>query len=133
MSKSCNLAEALQKKNTRVVCPGLPDETYEFAQYVADHIDDRSASNPEMFGFTLFSAVGDIRRNHCGFGVGAKVIPEYIQTHREMVLKNACYILQILDVVTNRLFATAVRHSIKVCDMGWTTVPIWRPLVQRAE
>ena len=114
--KSANMKDALA--TSRSTCPGLPEDTYRFAEYLSGRINE----NVSPFGMTLefVYARSDIEAGRCR--IGAEELPDYVAENKEGILENAKYILQIIDGNANKGYASAVRDMCK--DMLNWEVPI---------
>lgn len=92
--------------NAREACPGMSEEVYQISDYLSENINDEVY--PTGMVIALLCVLDDIQKGRCGFASG-KSFPEYFITHRTQTLAQACYILQVIDAVTDAAFAGEVR------------------------
>jgi hypothetical protein len=97
--------------DTRTKCPGMSEEVYQLADYLAKHINEEIV--PRGVVIILICTMDDINKGRCGFGGGDCSFPDYFIEHKSQVLAQACYILQIIDEVTDAEFANDVRTECK--------------------
>lgn len=97
--------------DAREKCPGMSEEVYQLADYLAKHINEEVV--PIGVVRTLACAMDDIKKARCGFGGVDCSLPDYLIKHKSQVLAQACYILQIVDAVTDAEFADDVRTGCK--------------------
>ncbi len=95
----------------RVKCHGMPEEVYQLADYLAKHINEEVV--PTGITIALICTMDDINKGRCGFGGGNCSFPDFFVEHKSQVLAQACYILQIVDEITDAEFADAVRTECK--------------------
>jgi len=96
--------------DAREKCPGMSEDIYQLADYLAKHINEEVV--PSGVTIALFCAIDDIKKGCCGFG-GNCSFPDYLIEHKYQVLAQACYIIQIVDAVTDADFADDVRIECK--------------------
>lgn len=111
MKHAC-LHDLLLSDDLKAKCPGLAEPVYEFAKYIGEHIPEGELS-PETFSCTAVLALDDILKGRCGFLVGDSDFPQYLVEHREEVLIQAPFVLQIIDAITDEEFATETRNVCK--------------------
>ncbi len=96
---------------SREKCPGLSEEVYALADYMAKIANDTL----EPWGMVMYLAlsIGDILRGENGFASGeSKEIPECLSKHKTQVWTQAVYIPQIIDAIADKDFAEEFR---KIC------------------
>lgn len=103
-------------KNARKACPGMSDEVYILADYIAKYISNADL-NPSGMLMTLVCVQDDLQRGRCGFAGGDKVPEEFI-SRRDALTAQFCYILQVIDAIFEADFADAVRNECKEA-FGW--------------
>lgn len=102
-----NLREKLSK--SREMCPGLSEEVYALADYMAmlTDTDPTAVSEPRDTAFILFMCLGNIMSGYSGSVVpDIDEFPEYFITHKEQVLKQAVNILYVFEAITDEDFAS---------------------------
>lgn len=92
-------------------CPGMSEEVYQLSDYLAMHINEELV--PSGIVIALMCTMDDIKKGRCGFCGHSGSSPEYLVEHKSQVLAQACYILQVIDAVTDVEFADAVRIECK--------------------
>lgn len=114
-TKLIDLKEILE--NARERCPGMPEEIYQFADYVRDNLIMNLCA-PDLIGAEIEAAFLDIK------GSPDDELPEYIAKNRRRVARNARYILQLLDGLLKRDFAEEIREEMRE-RLDWN--PVRRP------
>ena len=115
--KYAYLHEVLLDKELRTKCPGLAEPVYEFAKYIGEHIFKGEIS-PDDFCFIAALSLADVECGRCRFNIGDPSFPQYLAEHKDVVLLQSPFVLQIIDALTDEEFAMATR---KICKdaMGW--------------
>ena len=111
------LHDILSDDELRTKCPGLAEPVYEFAKYIGEHIS-KGKLLPKAFCLTAALSIGDIQQGRCGFCIGDSVFPRYLAEHKEEVLLQSPFVLQIIDALTDEEFSTETRRICKE-TMGW--------------
>ena len=102
------------------LCPGMMPIDYDFARCLADYLNE--PMTPRNFALFACLMVEDIRDVLIETDeVVLATYPKVFKKKGEKMLRNAQYILQIIDVVTEPEFADEVRQFLKV-TMGWDVV-----------
>lgn len=112
MSKTImsNVKEKLS--SSRTACPGLSEEVYALADFMAANANDKLA--PTGMAVCLSLCLADIQREENGFSVtDSKDIPEYLVKHKAQVLAQAVYVPQIIDAIADADFAKEFREICK--------------------
>ena len=102
------------------LCPGMMPIDYDIARCLADYLNE--PMTPRNFALFACLMVEDIRDVLIETDeVVLATYPKVFKKKGEKMLRNAQYILQIIDVVTEPEFADEVRQFLKV-TMGWDVV-----------
>ena len=97
---------------SREKCPGLSEEVYELANYMATVASDELT--PHKRAITLMLCVMDVRSGRNGFyGTKPQEFPSYLKEHQEQVLEQAPYFLQLIDDIAEEDFANEFRSFCK--------------------
>ena len=97
---------------SREKCPGLSEEVYALADYMASVASDELT--PHKMSMTLMLCIMDVRDGRNGF-VDAKTqeFPLYLKEHQEQVLAQAFYFPQLIDDIADADFANEFRSCCK--------------------
>lgn len=110
--KAINVKEALVL--AREKCLGMTEDIYQFADFLASRLYD--TVTPEGLVMAIALAISDITTDQHD--------SEYIKQNKRDVLNNAEFVLQIVDVMTDKEYSTAVRTA---CEQVF---PEWSPMVR---
>ena len=110
--KAINVKEALV--SAREKCLGMTEDIYQFADFLASRLND--TVTPEGLVTAIALAISDITTDQYD--------SEYIKQNKRDVLTNAKFVLQIVDVMTDKEYSMAVRTA---CEQVF---PDWSPMVR---
>lgn len=105
-----NVREKLSQ--CREKCPGLSEEVYALADYMASVAPDELT--PHKMSMTLMLCIMDIRSGRNGFtDAKTQEFPLYLKEHQEQVLAQAFYFPQLIDDIAEADFANEFRSYCK--------------------
>ena len=110
--KAINVKDALV--SARKNCLGMTEAIYQFADFLASRLND--TVTPEGLVMAIALAISDISTDQHD--------SEYIKQNKRDVLDNAEFVLQIVNVMTDKEYSTTVRA---VCEQVF---PDWSPMVR---
>lgn len=115
-------AIALKEKlaHARDLCPGMDETDYQFAEYLAANLDEKSTPSGVVTTISLLMMdLARYRLDHSAVII-SKGFPEYFRKNYSTAIGHAHLILQIIDIVADKDFAEDLRNK---CfqTFRWTT------------
>lgn len=110
-----NVREKLSK--AREKCVGMSEEVYAVTDYMSVVAND--TLYPEGIAVILALIMDDVQRGRTGFAsFPDKELPVYLREHKNQVLTQMPYVLQVIDEIAEPEFAKEVRNICKQI-MNW--------------
>lgn len=107
-------------KNAKELCPGMLPIDYVFADCLADYLNESmTPRNFALFTCLMLEDIRDVQEETDKNALAA--YPEVYKTKGEKMLRQAKYVSQIVDVITEPDYANDVRHFFKIM-FGWDVV-----------
>lgn len=105
-----NVREELSK--AREKCVGMSEEVYAVTDYMSTVASD--SLYPEGLAICLALVMDDIQRGKSGFATCPNMeLPQYLREHKNQVLDQMPYVLQVIDEIAEPEFADEVRSICK--------------------
>ena len=118
MAKEIIMNNAVEKfSKARENCVGMSEEVYAVIDYMSTVAHD--SLYPQWMVMYLGMVMDDVRRGRCGFAFSLdKKLPVYLRNHKNQVLSQIPYVLQVIDEIAETEFAEEVRVICKKV-MNW--------------
>ncbi|MBO5141662.1 MAG: hypothetical protein J6C46_01455 [Clostridia bacterium] len=92
--------------NARKHCPGMSEEVYALTDYMSEATNDTLVPYGMFLGLVM--SIADVEMGIPGFH-NIKELPEIFIKHKNQVLAQAPYVLQVIDAIAEKEFADEVR------------------------